>query len=387
MKYDFDTIIKRKNTNSLKWDLFETELPMWVADMDFLVAPEINQALINRVNHGIFGYAVIPDEYYESYINWWKRRHNLIMKKEELLFSIGVMPSISTMIREFTEKNDGVLIQTPVYHIFFKVIEDNKRQVIENKLLYDGKNYSIDFEDLEEKLSRKSTKMMLLCNPHNPIGKIWTNQELVKIDELCKKHEVIIISDEIHCDLVNPNKKYIPFENIVENKENVITCLAPTKTFNIAGIQSSIIHTSNSKLYERIKKRLALDDSSQINVFSIVSTITAFNECEEWVNQLNEYIYQNKKLVENFLKNNIPIIKLVPSEATYLLWLDCTKLNIKSRELNDSLNKKTGLLLSPGIQFGENGDNFLRLNIACPEQMLTEGLNRLKEGINELTES
>lgn len=384
MNYDFDSIIDRKNTGSLKWDLFDTQLPMWVADMDFNVAPEIQKALIERINHGVYGYAVIPDEFYESYVNWWKKRHSLIMKKDEMLFSIGVMPSISSIIRELTDENDSILIQTPVYHVFFYVIRDNNRKILENELVYDGKDYSINFEDLEEKLSRKDTKLMLLCNPHNPVGKIWNKEELQKIDALCKKHDVILISDEIHCDLVNPDKHYIPFENIVTDKDNVITALAPTKTFNIAGIQSSILHIENREIYEKIKNRLALDNQSQINVFSIVSTITAFNECEDWVNQLNEYIYQNKLLVDEFLKKEIPKIKLVPSEATYLLWLDCTQLSIKSEEFNKYLNDNFGLYVSPGKQFGENGDEFLRLNVACPKSMLLDGLNRLKQAVEKL---
>ncbi len=384
MKYDFDTVTDRKNTSSAKWDFFDTQLPMWVADMDFKVAPEMIESLTNRVQHGIFGYATIPDEYFNSYINWWNTRHNLKMKKENLLFSIGVMPSISSIIRELTEENDGVLIQTPVYHIFFKVILDNNRKVVENQLIYDGKKYSIDFDDLEEKLSHDKTTMMLLCNPHNPVGKLWNREELEKIAGLCRKHDVILISDEIHCDLVDPGKKYVALESILDDKENVITCLAPTKTFNIAGIQSSVVHITNKQLYDRINYRLQLDDSSHINVFSIVATITAFNECEDWLNQLNEYVYQNKLLVDDYLKKELPMIELVSSEATYLLWLDCTKITLKSKELTEYINKTTGLLLSPGIQFGQNGDNFLRLNIACPKTLLLDGLNRLKEAINSM---
>ncbi|MBR0472534.1 MAG: pyridoxal phosphate-dependent aminotransferase [Methanosphaera sp.] len=384
MKYDFDTITDRRNTNSVKWDYIDTQIPMWVADMDFKVAPEIQNALNQRVNHGVYGYTLIPDEYYESYINWWKRKHNLTMNQEEIITSIGVMPSISSIIRELTEKNDTILIQTPVYHVFFYVIQDNNRKVLENQLEYDGNNYSINFEDLEEKLSRKETKMMILCNPHNPIGKIWNTYELQKIDKLCKKHEVILISDEIHCDLVNPGKQYIPFETITTNNDNIITCMAPTKTFNIAGIQSSIVHIPNKKLYDRLNERFMLESISHLNLFSTVATITAFNECEEWLKQLNEYIYQNKLYVDEYLKKNIPQIKLVPSEATYLLWLDCTKLNIKSEEFNNYLNKEYGVYTSPGKQFGDNGDKFLRLNVACPREMLKEALNGLKEAIYTL---
>ena len=384
MKYDFDTIIDRKNTASAKWDYFDTQLPMWVADMDFKVAPEIIESLAQRVQHGVFGYAMIPDEFFDSYINWWDRRHNLKMKRENLLFSVGVMPSISSMIRALTKENDCILIQTPVYHIFFKVVLDNNRKVVENRLLFDGKEYSIDFADLENKLSNENTTMMLLCNPHNPIGKTWNKEQLEKIAFLCKKHDVILISDEIHCDLVDPGNNYIALESIVTDNENVITCLAPTKTFNIAGIQSSVVHVKNEELREKIQKRLELDDSSHINVFSIVATITAFNECEEWLNQLNEYVYKNKLLVDDFLKKELPIVELVQSNATYLLWLDCSKIELKSKQLSEYINKKTGLLLSPGVQFGQNGDDFQRLNIACPKEMLLDGLNRFKEAINSI---
>ncbi len=385
MKYDFDTIIDRKNTNSYKWDYYDTQLPMWLGDMDFQTAPEIIQELTKRVQHGIFGYAIIPDEYFQSYINWWDRRHHFKMKKEELLFSNGVMPSIASIIRELTQEEDSILLQTPVYNYFFKAILKNNRKVVENKLNFDGKNYSINFEDLEEKLSSEKTKMMILCNPHNPIGKIWEKEELNKIAELCNRYDVILVSDEIHCDLVNPSNTYVPIENATDKKDNIITCLAPTKSFNIAGIQSSVLHITNKELYERIKTKLDLEYSSQINVFSIVATITAFNDCEEWFNQLNEYIYQNKLIVKEFLEKELPIINLIPSEATYFLWLDCSKINMDSIELNEYINNTSGLYMVPGIHFGEDGDKFLRLNIACPKSMLLDGLSRFKEAIDKLS--
>ena len=384
MKYDFDTVITRKNTCSLKWDFFELEYPMWVADMDFEVAPEIVSSVETRLKHPIFGYAIVGDEYYNAYINWWKRRHNFSMKKEELLFAQGVMPGITSLIREFTKKEDNIVIQTPVYHIFFKVIKDNNRNVLENELVYDGNTYHINFNDLEEKLSDEKTTMMLLCNPHNPIGKIWKEEDLKKIDKLCKKYDVIIVSDEIHCDLTNPDKNYIAFENISDDTSNIITSLAPTKTFNIAGIQGSVIHTCNKNFYERIKDRLMADNSSQINVFAIDATIAAFNDSEEWLNQLNYYLYENKKFVKNFLEKEIPRIKLVKSEATYLLWIDCTGIGFKSKKISEHLLNKVGLLVSPGLQFGLCGDNFIRLNIACPRKMLEESMQKLKEGLNSI---
>lgn len=385
MKYDFDTVIDRRNTNSYKWDYYDTQLPMWLGDMDFQTAPEIIQKLEERVQHGVFGYPIIPDEYFQSYINWWDRRHNLKMKKEDLIFSTGVMPSIASIIREFTQEDDSILLQTPVYNYFFKVILNNNRKIIENELNYDGINYSIDFKDLEEKLSDDSTSMMILCNPHNPIGKIWTREELEKIAALCKKYNVLLVSDEIHCDLINPGNEYTPVTTAITEHDNIITCLAPTKAFNIAGIQSSVIYVPNKELNERIKFRLDIEYSSQINVFSIVATTTAFNDCEEWLNQLNEYIYRNKLILDDFLKNELPIVKMVPSDATYFLWLDCSAINLSSGELNEYINQTTGLFMVAGKHFGENGDTFLRINIACPKNTLLDGLNRFKEAIDNLT--
>ena len=357
---------------------------MWLGDMDFKTAPRIIEELEKRVQHGIFGYATIPDELFQSYVDWWDRRHNFKMKKEELLFSIGVMPSIASIIRELTKENDSILLQTPVYNYFFKVILNNNRKIMESELIYDGNSYSIDFKDLEEKLSDDNTTMMILCNPHNPIGKIWDKEELEQIATLCNKYDVILISDEIHCDLVNPGNNYIPVETTVNERDNIITCLAPTKTFNMAGIQSSMIHVNNKEFFERIQFRLDIEYSSQINVFTIVATTTAFNECEDWLNQLNDYIYHNKLIVDDFLKKEIPVVKLVPSEATYFLWLDCSEIKIPSKELNEYINETTGLFMVPGIHFGDNGDNFLRLNIACPKNTLLDGLNRFKEAINNL---
>ena len=246
-EYDFTEVIERKNTSSLKWDLFDDDIPMWVADMDFKVAPEISNAIEKRANHNVYGYTIVPDELYDAYINWWNARYQFNMSKDDLLYACGVMPSISSMIRCLTDENDNILIQTPVYHVFFYVIEDNNRKVLENPLIYENGEYKIDFDDLDEKLSQ--SKMMILCNPHNPVGKIWDGDDLAKIGELCKKHDVILISDEIHCDLTDPGKTYNPFENSFD-LDNAITCLSPSKSFNIAGFQSSIVHTKNTGLYD-----------------------------------------------------------------------------------------------------------------------------------------
>ena len=378
-EYDFQTVIERKNTNCLKWDLFDDDLPMWVADMDFRVAPAIENAIMQRANHPIYGYTVVPDELFEAYINWWDRRYGLKMQREDMAYSIGVMPSISSMIRCLTDVGDEILIQTPVYHVFFYVIEDNNRKVLENQLIYENGEYKIDFEDLDEKLSK--VKMMILCNPHNPVGKIWSEGDLDLIGKLCKKHDVILISDEIHCDLTDPDVYYNPFKSC----DNVVRCLSPSKSFNIAGFQSSIIQTVNSDLLKKIKNQMHIDNSDSANVFAAAAVIAAYDESEEWLCELKEVLYENKQIVREYLKNELPVIKLVECDATYLLWLDCSQLNVPSKVLSGFLRQNQGLFLSAGIDFGQCGDNFLRMNIACPQELLKDGLGRLKAGIIALS--
>ena len=377
-KYDFESVVDRKGTNSLKWDFFDDDVPMWVADMDFKVAPAIEKALLKRANHPVYGYTIVPDELFQAYIGWWDRRYDFKMSREDMLYSIGVMPSISSMIRCLTDVGDNILIQTPVYHVFFYVIEDNNRNVLENPLIYENGEYKIDFDDLDEKLSE--SKLMILCNPHNPIGKIWSKSDLARIGQLCNKHDVILISDEIHCDLTDPGVKYNPFES----SDNVITCLSPSKSFNIAGFQSSIVHTKNSELLEKIKNQMHIDNSDSCNVFATAAVIAAYDESEEWLEELKEVLYENKQIVKDYLGCELPVIKLVGCDATYLLWLDCSDLNVPSKVLSGFLRSNQGLFLSAGIDFGLNGDSFLRMNIACPQEILKEGLARLKAGITAL---
>ena len=374
-KYDFESIIDRHDTNSLKWDLFDDDLPMWVADMDFKVAPAIQDAILKRAKHPVFGYTVVPDELFEAYINWWKSRYNLEMSREDMAYSMGVMPSISSMIRCLSDENDEILIQTPVYHVFFYVIEDNNRKVIENELIYEDGAYKIDFDDLDEKLSK--VKMMILCNPHNPVGKIWSKEDLDRILELCKKNDVILVSDEIHCDLTDPELKYNP----CAADDNVIRCLSPSKSFNVAGFQSSIVHTTNSELLDKIKAQMHIDNSDSCNVFATSAVIAAYNGSEEWLEELRQVLYENKQAVKKYLDEELPIVKLVECDATYLLWIDCSALGVHSDVLCEFLRTNQGLFLSPGHQFGENGKDFLRMNIACPRELLFDGLARLKAGI------
>ena len=377
-EFDFESVIDRKGTDSLKWDLFGDDVPMWVADMDFKVAPAIEKAILRRANHPVYGYTVVPDDLFDAYIGWWSERYDFKMSRDDMAYSMGVMPSISSMIRCLTDVGDNIVIQTPVYHVFFYVIEDNGRKVLENQLIYENGEYRIDFDDLDEKLSE--SKMMILCNPHNPIGKIWSESDLNRIGKLCKKHDVILISDEIHCDLTDPGVKYNPFKYL----DDVITCLSPSKSFNIAGFQSSVVHTKNTELLDRIKNQMHVDNSDSCNVFASAVVIAAYDGSEEWLEELKEVIYENKLTVNDYLAEEIPVIKLVECDATYLLWLDCSDLKVPSKVLSEFLRTNQGLFLSAGIDFGENGDNFLRMNIACPPKLLKEGLARLKAGITAL---
>ena len=378
MKYDFNTIINRKNTNSLKWDLFDTEIPMWVADMDFKVAPEISAEIIKKANENLYGYTIIPDEWYDAYINWWKY-YGLEMNKNYLKFANGVMPAIATIIRKLTKENDKILIQTPVYHVFFHVIEDNNREVIENPLIYENNEYKIDFKDLEEKLANPEVTLMMLCNPHNPVGKIWSRKDLEKIASLCAKYNVIIISDEIHCDLTDPNKKYTPFASV--SNHDSITTISPTKSFNIAGLNTAAVYIVGDTLKEYVFNALDVEWVSRANIFAITGAIAAYNKGRPWIDELRQYLYDNTEFVANYLKEEIPEIKLIDSDATYLLWLDCSSLDISSKEFIKFLNKKTGVLLSAGVDFSKNSDEFLRLNIACPRLLLKNGLEAIKKGV------
>lgn len=384
MKYNFDEVTDRKNTASLKWTVGEDELPMWVADMDFKTAPEITEAIIKRAEHGIFGYNIISDEWYNAYINWWKTRYCFEIEKEWLIFCTGVVPAISSIVRKLTTPAENVLVLTPVYNIFFNSIVNNGRNVLECPLRYNGEEYDIDFEDLEKKLSNPQTAMMIFCNPHNPIGKIWSAETLRRVGELCSEYNVIVVSDEIHCDLTESGKYYIPFASVSEKcRMNSITCVAPTKTFNIAGLQTSAVIVPNEYLRNKVNRGLNTDEVAEPNTFAVPAAIAAYNFGAGWLDELRKYIDKNRAIVTDFIKKELPMIRLVKSEATYLLWLDCGKMGGNSSDIAQFIRKNTGLYLSDGKQYGSGGESFLRMNIACPEKNLTDGLERLKKGVIE----
>lgn len=382
MKYDFSKLTDRRKSLSLKWDVEENELPMWVADMDFETAPEIIAALSKRVEHGIFGYNIVGDEYYQSIQNWWQRRHHFQMEKDWLMFCTGVVPAISSIVRKMTTVGENVLIQSPVYNIFYNSILNNGRHVLSSDLVYDGKEYHIDFADLEKKLALPQTTMMILCNPHNPIGKIWDLQTLKRIGELCHKYHVIVVSDEIHCDITIPEKEYVPFASVSKiNQDISITCIAPTKAFNLAGLQTACICVPNPVLRQKVNRGINTDEVAEPNSFAISATIAAFNQGEAWLEELRKYIGENKRVVAQFIQEKLPELTVVSSEATYLLWIDCSKICQNSVELVNYLRQETGLYLSDGYEYGVNGMQFVRMNVACPKARLEDGLNRLYNGI------
>ena len=305
------------------------------------------------------------------------------LKKEWLMFCTGVVPAISSIVRKITNIAENVVLQTPVYNIFFNSIYNNGRNILESPLIYKDGHYHIDFVDLEQKLANPQTTLMILCNPHNPIGKIWDRKTLAKIGHLCKKHNVVVLSDEIHCDLTDPDKEYVPFASVNEEcKNNSITCIAPTKAFNLAGLQSAAIFVPNEVLRHKVNRGINTDEVAEPNCFATIAATAAFSKGKPWLDELKQYIYENKQIVKDFLKENLNQIYLVPSEATYLLWLDCSKVTNDSKDLTSFIREKTGLFLSNGTQYGTTGKTFIRMNIACPKERLKDGLNRLKEGIN-----
>ncbi len=382
MKYDFDKIIERKGTDSCKWNVLENELPMWVADMDFEVAKPIQDAIIARASHPIYGYSDMQDEWFEAYINFYKDRHNLDIKKEWLIFSTGVVPSISSSVRKLTNEGDEVVLLTPVYNIFYNSIINNNRKVLEVPLKYIANSYSIDFEALDKALSKENVRLLILCNPQNPIGKIWSVDDLVEIGRLAKKNNVIVLSDEIHGEITSPGKKYVPFLSVNEiNREVGFACVSVTKAFNIAGIHTSAIICPNEEIRKKVDRQLNTDECAEPNTFAQVAAISALNDSREWLDELNEYIEKNKEYVYEYINKNISEIVPIKQDATYLMWLDISKISNDSEGFCKFLREKTGLFINSGRHYGESGEGFIRINVATQLVNVKDGMDRLKEGV------
>ena len=390
MKYNFDEIIDRKNNHSTKYNelmkKFGTDdvIPLWIADMDFKTAEPIIKAVEEKARHGIFGYVYRPDEYFQSFINWQKKQHNWNVNKELLSFSIGVVPALATLVKQFSEKGDKILIQTPVYSEFYDINHDNGRTVIENKFSEKDGEYFLDLKDLENKL-KEQPKLFIFCNPQNPIGHVWTYDELKAIGDLCIKYNVPVVSDEIHADLTLWGNKHIPFASVSEEiGKNTITCTSTGKAFNLAGLQCATVVFNNLQEKQKFDKFWKDLEVHRNNPFNLVATIAAYNEGDEYLSQLKKYLEDNIMFVHNYLKDNIPNIKSNIPQATYLIWLDCRELGLNQKELEEFMLKKAKLGLNPGRAFQKDLEGFMRLNSACPRAVLKKAMEQLKNAVNEL---
>ncbi len=381
MKYDFDEIIPRRHTNSYKWDgaTDSDVLPLWVADMDFRTAPAITEALKQRVEHGIFGYTRVPDEYYEAVTAWFKRRHGWDIRREWMIYTSGVVPAISAIIKALTGPGDKVLVQTPVYNCFFSSIRNNGCEVASSPLVYEDRTYRMDLEDLERKASDEKTKVMLLCNPHNPAGRVWTREELTAVGEICIRHGVTVVSDEIHCELVYSGHRHIPFASISEDfLRHSVTCVSPSKAFNIAGLQIANIIAPDETMRRRIDKAININEVCDVNPFGVIATMAAYNEGEEWLGQLLDYLWQNYLFLVEFCRTQLPDFPVARLEGTYLAWMDCRALGIGSEKLEQLLVGEAKLWLNAGTMYGAEGEGFMRWNLACPRSVLEQALVRFK---------
>ena len=387
MIYNFDEPVERRDTNSYKWDSLDMEhvIPLWVADMDFKTAPCIIEALRKRVEHGIFGYTRVPDTYYQATIEWFARRHNWNIKASDIIYTSGVVPAISAIIKALTVPGDKVIIQTPVYNCFFSSIRNNECEASENELIYKDNTYYIDFEDLERRASDPKAKVMLLCNPHNPSGRVWTYNELMQIYEICSRHNVTVVSDEIHCELVYPPFHYIPFCSLSEEVAACsVACVSPSKSFNIAGLQIANIVCRDEEMRGKIDKAININEVCDVNPFGVLATIAAYTEGEPWLTELVDYLQRNYEYLVSFFADELPDYPVIKLEGTYLVWVNCKKLGVPSEELEEKLIREGGVWLNPGAMYGSAGEGFMRINIACPKARLQEGLRRLADTLKKL---
>jgi cystathionine beta-lyase len=394
-KYDFDKIVDRIGTDSVKWDFRTTcspkaqkdGLPLWVADMDFECADPIIKALHDRVDHKIFGYSSNnSDEYFDAFCNWYKRRFGWEIDRKSVVFAPGVVPALAILVRILTNPGDGVIIQRPVYYPFTNKIEKNDRKVVNNSLIYEDGTYKMDCDDLEEKAKDPKNKVLILCSPHNPVGRVWSEDELRRVVDICKKHDVWIVADEIHSDLVRKGIKHTPIQLLCDDyKDKIVTCIAPSKTFNLAGMQLSNIIINNAELKKKyLDEVVATGGVNSPNPFAIVSTVAAYNESEDWLDELNDYLDKNIDFIKEYLENNIPKAKLIYPEGTYLVWIDLTTYGLSEVELEDLMFKKANILLDEGYIFGKEGIGFERINAACPKSILEECLIRMKDALDSL---
>lgn len=390
MKYNFDEIIDRSGTNCIKTDKLNTVFgrsdltPLWVADMDFLSPPAVTEALTKRTEHGVFGYTMDYDSYYNSIMGWLDRRHDYKVEKEELTFVPGVVKGFAFAIDTFTLEKDNIIIQPPVYHPFKLVTEAMNRTIIKNPLILENGEYSMDFDGLKSIIAEQECKMLIFCSPHNPVGRVWKKEELEELAEICYDNNILVISDEIHADFTFNGHKHLPFATVSEKaRENSITLMAPSKTFNIAGIVSSFAITHNKQIREKFMNYLTPRELNQGTLYAYAATEAAYNHGEEWLEQVTDYVQKNMEFVTEYLKDNIPQIKPIEMESTFLMWLDCRDLGLSHNKVVDLFVNKAKLALNSGAMFGDEGKGFMRLNVGSPLSILKKAMEDLKNAMEE----
>ena len=383
MKYDFDHITARRGTNCYKWDEPEEEgvIPMWVADMDFPAAPAIQEALQKRLNHGVFGYTMVPDSYYDAIMSWFSRCHGWQIEKDWIHYTTGVVPAVSCTLKALTLPGENVLVQTPVYNCFFSSIKNSGCNITESPLKRQEDTYIIDFEDFERQCADEKTTVFLLCNPHNPGGRVWKKDELERMNDICMKHHVRVVSDEIHCELVMPGNTFIPFASVSDAcRDNSIILNSPSKSFNIAGLQIANIICKNPTWRRRINRAININEVCDVNPFGPVALQAAYNESGEWLDELNQYLWENYLTLKQFFSKELPQVEVFRLEGTYLVWIDITATGLTSDEATERLLKEGKVMVSSGTLYGKQaGEGFLRLNIACPRSVMMEGLKRIAD--------
>ena len=391
MKHDFDKVIDRRNTNSVKYDFAaecgmpEDVLPLWVADMDFQAPEAVRQRLAEISRFGIYGYSNSRDDYFAAVQKWYSTHFSWKPKKEWIVKTPGVVFAIAAAIRAFTEPGDGVMIQQPVYYPFRNTILANDRECVNSPLVLEDGRYRMDLDDMEQKIREHDVKLFILCSPHNPVGRVWTKDELAAAGRLCEKYDVIVVSDEIHSDFTYGGLTHTVFPSISPQlAERTILCTAPSKTFNLAGLQVSNIIIPNDKLRKKFRKQISAAGYSQVNALGLVACESAYRNGRQWLDSLKEYLIENINFVRDYLEENIPSVKLIEPEGTYLIWLDFGELGLENEELEDLIINKSGLWLDSGAIFGEDGKGYQRINIACPRKTLEQALNQLKSGIDSL---
>lgn len=389
MEYDFSRPTDRRGTDSYKWDSAPEAdiIPLWVADMDFETFPAITEALQRRVAHGIFGYTRVPEAYYEAVCRWFKKRHGWHINREDIIYTSGVVPAVSAVIKALTLPGDQVIVQGPVYNCFFSSIRNNGCEMVSNSLIYNKEElrYEIDFDDLERKLKHERARLMLLCNPHNPGGRVWTRDELTRVAELCRKYGVRVVSDEIHCELTLYDNEYVPFGSLPDElSRDSITCCSPSKAFNTAGLQIANIVCRDAEVRNRIDRAININEVCDVNPFGVIALQAAYSdEGYEWLTQLRKYISANYDLLLERFARELPKCKVMRMEGTYLAWIDCSELHIPSEEIEEILMHENKVWVNAGSMYGAEGASFIRINMACTSELLNEGITRIVNGLGD----